>query len=142
MVTVHDFTDDNSIEEVCNDLQSGKETTAVILFGADWNDSCKILDNNSVWEALEDLLEQSNNGINSRIIMLGRVNVDASPVLAQKFEVSSVPTFVVLGQAAGHVVGRVVVEATMSEHQVLRAIQKVWMNFTNDDGLVLNKWSR
>jgi len=90
------FTDDE------NPIPSG--TKAVVLFGATWHEAC--VEGGAMDQVLQALADASSSSSNNRIAF-GRVDAEANPVLASTYEVTAVPTFVLLNED-GAVVEKVV----------------------------------
>ena len=90
------FTDDE------NPIPSG--TKAVVLFGATWHEAC--VEGGAMDQVLQALADASSSSNNNRIAF-GRVDAEANPVLTSTYEVTAVPTFVLLNEE-GVVVEKVV----------------------------------
>jgi thioredoxin 1 len=63
-----------------------KEGTVLIDFFAEWCMPCMMMS-----PIIEDLNEEFNNKIN-----IGKINVEDNQKIAEKFEVNSIPTFIIL----------------------------------------------
>lgn len=74
-----------------------KDGTVLIDFFADWCMPCVMMG-----PIIEDMAEKFNGKIK-----FGKVNIEDNQNLAQKFEVSSIPNFVVFkdGKAVNHLIG-------------------------------------
>ena len=77
------------------EIKNGKKTV-LIDFYADWCGPCRM-----VAPIVHEIADERND------IVVGKINVDNEPELAQKFGVMSIPTLVVLkdGAEANRVVG-------------------------------------
>ena len=77
----------------------GEGKAALVDFYADWCGPCKMMA-----PVVEELSEEYKEKA-----VVGKVNVDENPSLAQKYGVMSIPTFVVLkdGQVAGKAMGAI-----------------------------------
>lgn len=86
------FTTDNFQSEVLDSF-----VPVLADFYADWCGPCKMMG------PIVNTLAQKYDGK----IKVGKINVDEEPLLAQKFKVMSIPTFMVFknGQAVGTFVG-------------------------------------
>ena len=91
-MSVLKITNENYEEEV---LKSDKPV--LIDFYADWCGPCRMMS-----PVVDDIAESMNTSIK-----VGKINVDECSELAQKYNVMSIPTFVVLknGEETGRTVG-------------------------------------
>ena len=85
------ITDENFEEEV---LKSDK--TVIVDFYADWCGPCKMQS-----PVVDQIAEERSD------IKVGKVNVDGNPELAEKYEIMSIPTLLVIknGEVAKQFVG-------------------------------------
>lgn len=80
-MSVLKITSENFEKEVLN-----SDKITIIDFYADWCGPCKMMS-----PVVDDIAESMSTSIK-----VGKVNVDENPELAQKYQVMSIPTFVVL----------------------------------------------
>jgi thioredoxin-like negative regulator of GroEL len=110
------------------------EKKACILFEADWHEAC--VSGGVMDQVLTELAATEA----ADTVAFGRVNVENCPGLAQQYQVTAVPTFVLLNQA-GDVAERVV--GGDDTAKVKAAVQRLTTDArTASSGMVLNKWSR
>ena len=71
-----------------NDVLKGTDDVPIVLkFGAEWCKPCKII------EPHFKLLSEEENYKNALFL---KIDIDTMPQLAEKFDIASVPTFIVL----------------------------------------------
>lgn len=94
-----------------NDLSFSNEVlnnsaTTLVDFYADWCGPCKMLS-----PIVEEIAEENTD------IFIGKVNVDESPSLAEKYKVFSIPTLIVFksGKEIARMVGLRSKEAILAE---------------------------
>ncbi|MBR3249927.1 MAG: thioredoxin [Clostridia bacterium] len=79
-MSVHTFNEENFETEVL-----GTEGTVLVDFYADWCGPCKMMS-----PIIDEIAEEMQN------VKVGKVNVDESGELAMKYNVSSIPTIMVV----------------------------------------------
>ncbi|HED38651.1 MAG TPA: thioredoxin [Ignavibacteria bacterium] len=88
------FTDQNFQQEV-------EESKGVVLvdFFAEWCGPCKVM-----WPIIEELAEEYKD---KEAVKIGKLNIDESQAIAQKFNVMSIPTLILFkdGKLAETLVG-------------------------------------
>lgn len=98
---VKQLNDNNFSNEVLNN-----SSTTLVDFYADWCGPCKMLS-----PIVEEIAEENTD------IFIGKVNVDESPSLAEKYKVFSIPTLIVFksGKEIARMVGLRSKEAILAE---------------------------
>ncbi len=101
-MSVLTITENNFEEEVLN-----SEKTVLIDFYADWCGPCKMQS-----PIVDKIAEERSD------IKVGKINIDENPELAEKYDVMSIPTLVIIknGQVANQFVG------LTSKHEIEEAI--------------------
>lgn len=91
-MSVITLNDKNFEEEV---LQS--RTPVLVDFWASWCGPCRMMA-----PVIDEIAEEMQNSIK-----VGKVNIDENPDLAEKYEVMSIPTFLIIknGQEVGRTIG-------------------------------------
>jgi len=74
-------------ESLSKNINQSKK--AVLLFGADWHDACPVL------KMVLNALAQSNNDSNNNVLF-GNIDAENSSELSEKYEVTMVPTVILL----------------------------------------------
>ena len=78
----------SKIQTFSDDEQPSSGTKTVLLFGATWHEAC--VEGGAMEQVLEVLAEAQPS------LVFGRVNAEANPVLTSTYNVTAVPTFVLL----------------------------------------------
>ena len=101
-MSVLTITENNFEEEVLN-----SEKTVLIDFYADWCGPCKMQS-----PIVDKIAEERSE------IKVGKINIDENPELAEKYDVMSIPTLIIIknGQVANQFVG------LTSKHEIEEAI--------------------
>jgi len=104
-----------------------KSKKAVLLFGAEWHEACPVL------KMVLNALAQSNNDSNNNVLF-GNIDAENASELSEKYEVTMVPTVILLLDNTGTIWERLEGEVLSDPSHVTLAVQRLIKARSNEDG--------